>query len=300
MRFAFQKCLATFPESIFYFSCYFLCIKLKGVFFMDFKDIKDAKSWSFNDIDNSIITREKEIKNLDAEVRKLREIKWQKISVEVMPLVLDGKIDVSVNDIQQLLLSKKTNDTEVEAKTVKQKKKSFRAKKSADDASEKNDDKDEDDDSIDVPEKSSAEIATALKTVAEEENENATTENSQPDVTETSAEVVENKTPQLGEEKIAPKNVEKKNLSTQNATSNTDALSNPAVEEFFEDVAPAVQPKKLTLDELQAIARYVGLPEDANFAEVRQAFELSKNALPQVVANNFEETLGKIERGEIA
>ena len=267
---------------------------------MDFKDIKDAKSWSFNDIDNSIITREKEIKNLDAEVRKLREIKWQKISVEVMPLVLDGKIDVSVNDIQQLLLSKKTNDTEVEAKTVKQKKKSFRAKKSADDASEKNDDKDEDDDSIDVPEKSSAEIATALKTVAEEENENATTENSQPDVTETSAEVVENKTPQLGEEKIAPKNVEKKNLSTQNATSNTDALSNPAVEEFFEDVAPAVQPKKLTLDELQAIARYVGLPEDANFAEVRQAFELSKNALPQVVANNFEETLGKIERGEIA
>jgi len=67
-------------------------------------------------------------------------------------------------------------------------------------------------------------------------------------------------------------------------------LNKPA-DEFLEEA---------TSKELKIITRYVKLPEDATFEEVRQSFDIQKNTLPPAYADYFEEILRKIERGEIA
>ena len=53
------------------------------------------------------------------------------------------------------------------------------------------------------------------------------------------------------------------------------------------------------LNDLQIVARGLKLPLNATLAEVRGEFEKNKNDLPPSFAVLFEETLGKIERGEI-
>lgn len=300
--------------------------------FVDFKELrelKDIKTWSFDELDDAIGSRKKIIDNLNNDVRKLREVKWQKTCEEMKSKVVDSGIDFSPELLQQFFL--KSAEAEAEIKPAKSKSKSSRSKK---DATEKTDDKDNDDDAHpadDVVKNSSPEkTATALSSENNSANnvaadisadavdeKNVPQENFQPEV---------NVPPKVSEEKTAleeiavedappTENVEPKNFGNQN----TDALNNPD-EEIFEEVDSQpknstsegprevakkaevnFQPENSSLKELKNIANYLGLSADASFAEVRRAFEIRKNEVLPTIADSFEKVLGEMEKaGEIA
>ena len=130
---------------------------------------------------------------------------------------------------------------------------------------------------------------TDLQAFLQSRKNNASTENGQENQTNDATH----------EEKISSEEIpafEEVAPVVQNKISqeNTDALNNP-LDEIFEDVNPP-QPEKL--NNLQIIARNLKLPLNATLAEVRGEFEKSKNDLPPAYTVLFEETLGKIERGE--
>jgi len=284
---------------------------------MELTDIKEAKTWAIGDIETAINERKKVIDNLESDLKKLREIKLQKMFEAIKPQVLENKIDLSLDDLQQLLLGK--NDAESDNKISKQKNKSSRSKKKADD------DKTDDDDETGAPEKNAQEKISQSDVTDDAANENKPAEEKTPtegnsSTAQTSengsasktADVVSNNsaTYVTSPEEIAAamgaivvnKNSEtspEDNSSTQHKVNangnNVDLLNNPA-EEIFEEVKVKSEKQK----NLQTVAQGLGLPKDATFAEVKKAFEAGgKNNVPQPLAAAYEQMLGEIERGEI-
>ena len=194
---------------------------LKECFFMEIRDLKDSENWSISELGDAIDAIEKEIENLNANAKKLREVKSQKIFDELKPMLVETKVDLS-DVLQHFLQSRNESNNKVEES------KCSTSKKSADDSAEKKD---------------SVFVNTSVENTGK--------------IFEVTAD---------------------------------EHLNKPA-DKFLEEA---------TSKELKIIARYVKLPEDATFEEVRQSFDIHKNDLPPAYANYFEEILRKIERGEIA
>ena len=255
---------------------------------MEFKDVKEAKNWSFAGIDNAISSAEKEMAKVEAYAKKLREVKWQKVCEEMKEQVVNSKLDFSIDDLQKMLLNKKTD---VADKVSKQKNKSSRAKKSAEDDSA-------DSNSLEKKESVSSDV-----------NVNVTETTSSE--TTTGETVIENKKiepqiPQYNWSNNATSNTATENVGQNVDVNADDIVNNPAAEkaddteEIFEDANSQTTPQvNSQQDDLKKIAEYLGMPKDVTFTEVRQKFNANKNYLMPGIADNFEQVLGKMERGEI-
>lgn len=300
-------------------------------------DFKEFKKLSYDAIDAAIANAENEISendvaiknllqkksNLEADVKKMREVKLEKMFDDVKPMMVNSKIDLSPDVFQQLLLGKKNDD-----KFPKQKnQKKLRDKKNE--------------------EKKKMLEKTASKNFSQEKNSVDKVNNATGEKLAVEEVTVPQKNFNPAELPVVNKNAEKKtdavipaptdslievtvqeiestpSVAQISAPENVvadDALNTPLKsEEFFEDADS--QPKKSTSEEsqgitkkaevnsqpenssskeLKVIASYVGRPADASLADVRKAFDVKKNEIPPAIAVNFEQILGKLERGEIA
>lgn len=96
-------------------------------------DIKDIKKMSYDEIDAAISNRQAEIEaniskmkpfqdeisRLEFEIKNLCEVKSQKIIDDSKQSIVDSKIDFSLEEFQQFLLSKKVSEKNLKAKSAK-------------------------------------------------------------------------------------------------------------------------------------------------------------------------------------
>ena len=222
-------------------------------------ELKEIENWTYEKFDHAINFNKTEITKLESEIKKLREVKSKKTMEDSLAMITDSGIDFSLEDLQAFLQSKKNAANE-----NRQTKKPI------------------------VEEVASvAEEIPVVEEVAPVVEEILAVEKVAPVVEEIPA--VE----EVAQDKKAQNDVTPIIAQEQNAD---DILNNPTAEEIFEDAVPVVNSHSA---EYKTIAQSLGLPENTSVAEIRQIFDINKNSFPPSIADNFEEMISKMERGEI-
>ena len=244
-------------------------------------EMNNMENWSYDDFDKSISSNENAISRLKDEIKKLREVKSQKMMTESLSMITDNDIDFSLADLQAFLQSKKNNAADSQTQ-----------------------EKNKTDSSTEVAETTSSETAN-VETVVEDKK--IETQIPQPDLSR-KVEEVEQKNFKVDADEFLnnPPTEEDKEKTSSEVAEEVPVVEevipvaqendNPPATEKADDTEEIFEDVNSQQDDLKKIAEYLDMPKDATFTEVRQKFNANKNYLMPSIADEYEKILRKFEK----